>query len=238
MTFARSLSLSLRAGAAVALSLGLLAFTPGPTLAEGQRVPPPAQQAAMAAPGKQTVVLAGGCFWGVQGVFEHVRGVESAVSGYAGGSADTANYHTVSSGSTGHAEAVRITYDPAQISLGKILQIFFSVATDPTEVNRQGPDVGTQYRSEIFATTPEQQAAARAYIAQLDGAHVFHKPIATKVEPLAGFYAAEEYHQDYLVRHPYEPYVIMNDLPKVQQLKVLFPESYREQPVLVSRDRA
>ena len=186
----------------------------------------------------QTIVLAGGCFWGVQGVFEHVRGVESAVAGYAGGTAETANYAAVSTGATGHAEAVQITYDPAQISYGEILRIFFSVALDPTEVNRQGPDVGTQYRSEIFTITAEQAEAARAYIAQLDRADAFSRPIATRVAPLAGFYPAEAYHQDYLVRHPANPYIVINDLPKVRELQRLFPEHYVEQPVLALRPPA
>jgi peptide-methionine (S)-S-oxide reductase len=184
------------------------------------------------ATGPQTIVLSGGCFWGVQGVFEHVRGVQRAVAGYAGGKADTADYETVSTGSTGHAESVQITYDPQQISYGRILQIYFSVVTDPTEVNRQGPDEGTQYRSDIFATNTDQARVARAYIAQLNAAHTFTAPIATRVDTLPGFYPAEAYHQDFLVHHPDHLYIVYNDLPKVAALKTVFPELYREQPQL------
>ncbi|MBV8522272.1 MAG: peptide-methionine (S)-S-oxide reductase MsrA [Acetobacteraceae bacterium] len=215
-----------------ALAGSLLLYEPSHATDKAQRLPPPTLDARQATHGLQTTVLAGGCFWGVQGVFEHVRGVESAVAGYAGGTAETANYEAVSTGATGHAEAVRITYDPAQISYGEILHIFFSVALDPTEVNRQGPDVGTQYRSEIFTTTPEQAEAAGTYIAQLDRANVFSRPIATRVAPLTGFYPAEAYHQDYLVRHPANPYIVINDLPKVRELQHLFPERYIEEPVL------
>jgi peptide-methionine (S)-S-oxide reductase len=228
-------------GAVLALAGGVLLYQSSSRAAgEPQRLPPPTMDArpAGAARGSETAVLAGGCFWGVQGVFEHVRGVESAVAGYAGGAADTASYESVSTGATGHAEAVQITYDPARISYGQILRLFFSVALDPTEVNRQGPDVGTQYRSEIFTTTPGQAEAARAYIAQLDQGHAFSRPIATRVAPLAGFYPAEAYHQDYLVRHPGNPYIVVNDLPKVRDLQRLFPESYVEQPVLALRPPA
>ena len=216
------------------LAGALLLHQPSRAADEARRLPPPATDARLAGEvrGSQSVVPAGGCFWGVQGVFEHVRGVERAVSGYAGGAAETADYATVSTGATGHAEAVRVSYDPAQISYGEILRIFFSVALDPTEVDRQGPDTGTQYRSEIFTTTPGQAEAARAYIAQLDQAHAFGRPIATRVAPLAGFYPAEAYHQDYLVRHPGNPYIVVNDLPKVRALRRLFPERYVEQPVL------
>jgi peptide-methionine (S)-S-oxide reductase len=180
----------------------------------------------------QTAVLAGGCFWGVQGVFEHVRGVKKVLAGYAGGKAETAHYETVSDGDTGHAESVRIEFDPKQISYGRILQIFFSVALDPTEVNRQGPDRGTQYRSEVFAADAAQRQAAAAYIAQLDQLRVFGRPIATRVDPLAGFYPAEAYHQDYLERHPDQPYIAYNDMPKVASLKRLFPDVYLDKPVL------
>jgi peptide-methionine (S)-S-oxide reductase len=169
----------------------------------------------------------------VQGVFEHVRGVKSATSGYAGGSAETADYESVSTGTTGHAESVQVVYDPSEISYGEILRIFFSVGLDPTEVNRQGPDTGTQYRSEIFTTRPEQADEARAYIQQLDQAHVFSRPIATQITPISGFYPAETYHQDYLARHPDNPYIAINDLPKVRALQRLFPDWYVEQPVLV-----
>lgn len=180
-----------------------------------------------------TAVVAGGCFWGVQGVFEHVKGVTSAVSGYAGGEKSTAQYETVGSGSTGHAEAVKITFDPRVISYAQILQIYFSVAHNPTELNRQGPDSGTQYRSAVFPTNPQQAAVAKAYIAQLDKTKVFGKPIATKVEGEKPFYAAEDYHQDYLTLHPNNPYIMINDLPKVDALKKMFPDQYRADPVLV-----
>ncbi len=183
--------------------------------------------------GLRTVVLAGGCFWGVQGVFEHVRGVTRAVAGYAGGSADTARYETVSTGATGHAESVQVTFDPARVSYAKILQIFFSVALDPTEVNRQGPDGGTQYRSEVFVTDDEEGEVARRYIASLDAAHVFARPIATRVETLRGFYPAEAHHQDYLVRNPDSGYIATFDLPKVAALQRLFPSQYSPAPVLV-----
>jgi peptide-methionine (S)-S-oxide reductase len=187
------------------------------------------------APGPlQTAVLAGGCFWGVQGVFEHVRGVQKVVAGYAGGEQSTAQYETVSTGRTGHAESVRITYDPAQVSYGQLLQIAFSVVSDPTLLNRQGPDSGTQYRSAIFYADDTQKKIAEAYIAQLDAAHVFARPIVTRIEPLKGFYAAEDYHQDYLVHNPTAPYIAYNDIPKVENFKKLFPEIYSGQPVLVN----
>jgi peptide-methionine (S)-S-oxide reductase len=187
------------------------------------------------APGPmQTAVISAGCFWGVQGVFEHVRGVQRAVSGYSGGSKRTAEYETVSSGTTGHAESVMITFDPAQISYGQILQIAFSVVHDPTELNRQGPDVGTQYRSAIFYADPEQRRIAESYIAQLDRAHAFSRPIVTQVTPLEGFFPAEGYHQDYLVHHPSAPYIAYNDLPKVENFKREFPELYTAQPVLAA----
>jgi peptide-methionine (S)-S-oxide reductase len=182
----------------------------------------------------QTAVLSGGCFWGVQGVFEHVRGVQRAVSGYSGGSKQTADYGTVSSGTTGHAESVMITFDPALISYGQILQIAFSVVHDPTELNRQGPDVGTQYRSAIFYADPEQRRIAESYIAQLNQAHAFPRPIVTQVAPLTGFYPAEGYHQDYLVNHPSAPYIAFNDLPKVDDFKREFPALYSAQPALAA----
>jgi peptide-methionine (S)-S-oxide reductase len=196
-------------------------------------IPAPALDV-QAADGVQTAVIAGGCFWGVQGVFQHTAGVVNALSGYAGGSKASANYTLVSTGSTGHAEAVEIKYDPKQISYGKILQIFFSVAHDPTQLNRQGPDSGTQYRSAIFTTSDEQKKVADAYIAQLNAAKVFKKPIVTKVGPLEGFYAAEAYHQDYLTLHPNQPYIAFNDLPKVENLKKIFAQNYLEKPTLVS----
>lgn len=182
----------------------------------------------------QTAVLAGGCFWGVQGVFQHVRGVQSVVSGYAGGEKSTAQYETVSSGSTGHAESVKITFDPAQITYGQLLQIAFSVVFDPTKLNRQGPDVGTQYRSVIFYADDAQKRIAENYIAQLDKSHAFPGPIVTRVDPLKGFYPAEGYHQDYLVHNPTQPYIAYNDLPKVENFKRTFPALYSGQPVLVN----
>ncbi|MHC8290782.1 peptide-methionine (S)-S-oxide reductase MsrA [Pseudomonas sp. XS1P51] len=181
----------------------------------------------------ETAVFAGGCFWGVQGVFQHVKGVKKAVSGYAGGAADTARYERVSDGDTGHAESVEVTFDPAQVSYGTLLQIYFSVAHNPTELNRQGPDTGTQYRSALFLQSSEQQRVAQAYIAQLDAAHSFNKPIVTKLETYNGFYPAEEEHQDFLTEHPTYPYIVINDLPKVAQLKQLYPQRYQEKPVLV-----
>jgi len=182
---------------------------------------------------KQTVVLAGGCFWGVQAVFQHTKGVTAAVSGYAGGDKQTAHYEMVGSGRTGHAESVQITFDPRQISLGKILQIYFSVAHNPTELNRQGPDVGTQYRSAIFYANDDQKRIANAYIAELGKAHTFSRPIVTQLEPLSGFYPAEDYHQDFAVLHPSYPYIVFNDLPKVENLKHVFADLYRDTPVSV-----
>jgi len=180
-----------------------------------------------AAAGPQTVVLAGGCFWGVEAVFKHVKGVLEATSGYAGGSAATARYELVSEGSTGHAESVRVTFDPAQVTLGQLLQVFFSVAHDPTEVNRQGPDSGPQYRSAIFVSGAAQKRVADAYIAQLDGARVFPRRIATQVASLDAFYPAEAYHQNYAALHPRNPYIVVNDAPKVSHLRETFPALYR-----------
>jgi peptide-methionine (S)-S-oxide reductase len=174
----------------------------------------------------QTAVFAGGCFWGVEAVYRHVKGVKSAVSGYAGGSAMTANYMVVSTGTTGHAESVQVTYDPAQVSYGELLRIFFSVAHDPTQLNRQGPDHGTQYRSAIFVSNDEQKRVAQAYIDQLTQAKVFDRPIVTEVTMLPAFFPAEDYHQNYLALHPTEPYIVFNDLPKLAQLKQQFPDRY------------
>lgn len=195
-------------------------------------IPPPAIDETTLAH-SETAVFAGGCFWGVQGVFQHVKGVKKAVSGYAGGAANTAQYERVSDGNTGHAESVEVTFDPGQVSYGTLLQIYFSVAHNPTELNRQGPDSGTQYRSAIFPKNSEQQRVAQAYIAQLDAAHSFNKPIVTKLETYNGFYPAEEEHQDFLTEHPSYPYIVINDLPKVAQLKQLYPDRYQEKPVLV-----
>jgi peptide-methionine (S)-S-oxide reductase len=197
-------------------------------------VPAPKEKAPETSATSETIVLAGGCFWGVQGVFQHVDGVQRAVSGYAGGAMKNPTYPVVSTGTTGHAEAVEVTFDPRKVSLGDILQIYFAVAHDPTEVNRQGPDEGTQYRSEIFATSPAEANFARDYIAELNAAKVFPHAIATKVEPLAAFYTAEGYHQNYLTLHPGEPYIAYNDIPKVENLKRLFPSLYRDKPTLVA----
>jgi len=188
-------------------------------------LPAPATDAAPAG-GPQTAVFAGGCFWGVEAVFRHTRGVSKAVSGYAGGTKGEADYETVSSGRTRHAESVQVTYDPAQVSYGELLRIFFSVAHDPTQLNRQGPDHGPQYRSAIFTTTDEQKRVAQAYIAQLTAGKAFAQPIVTEVVPLPAFYAAEDYHQDYLAKHPNQPYIVFNDLPKLAALKEQFPSRY------------
>ncbi|HEY2177993.1 MAG TPA: peptide-methionine (S)-S-oxide reductase MsrA [Caulobacteraceae bacterium] len=212
---------------AASLIAGCLAAGPG---AAAARLPAPAYDPP--AKGLQTAVLSGGCFWGVQGVFEHVKGVKRVWAGYSGGKRDTASYDLVSTGTTGHAESVEIQFDPAQISYGQILRIFFSVATDPTQVNRQFPDVGTQYRSEIFYSNDGQRQVAQRYIAQLNGAHLLHAPIATRVDPADGFFRAETHHQDYLVHHPDQPYIAIYDMPKLSQLKTLFPEAWRPVPVL------
>jgi len=180
------------------------------------------------AKGVQTAVFAGGCFWGVDAVFKHVKGVSAVVSGYSGGGAATAQYEVVSTGTTGHAESVEITYDPSQISYGDLLRVFFSVALDPTQLNRQGPDVGSQYRSVIFYGNADQKETAQAYIAQLDSARVFPGPIVTQVVPFEHFYPAEAYHQDYLARHPYQPYIVFNDQPKLHRLKEQFPALYKQ----------
>jgi len=193
----------------------------------GAAVPAPTEDVPRAAsPGQQTAVVSGGCFWGIQAVFQHVRGVISATSGYSGGSAKTAEYEIVSTGETGHAESVRIVYDPSQITYGGLLRVFFSVAHDPTQLNRQGPDEGTQYRSSIFYSNDEQKRIADAYIAQLDNAKVFPRPIVTKVVPLQDFYPAEAYHQNYAALHPNQPYIVFNDAPKVEHLKKEFPDLY------------
>ncbi|MDB5430793.1 MAG: msrA [Caulobacter sp.] len=226
----RFLKPSILTSLAVALSLAASACAPGP--ASAAALPAPAVDAPRGGP-TQVAVFSGGCFWGVQGVFQHVKGVKSAVSGYAGGAADTADYETVSGGSTGHAESVRVVFDPAQISYGQLLQIFFSVATDPTQLNAQYPDQGTQYRNEIFYTNPDQKRVAQAYIAQLDKAHAFKSRIVTRVDPLVGFYNAEAYHQDYLTLHPESSYISSYDLPKIANLRKSFPQFYRASPVLV-----
>jgi len=190
-------------------------------------LPSPTLDAPIAAvKAKQTAVVAGGCFWGIQSVFQHIKGVVSATSGYSGGAANTAEYELVSSGNTGHAESVRIVYDPSQITYGQLLRVFFSVAHDPSQLNRQGPDSGSQYRSAIFYGNEEQRRIAEAYIAQLTAAKAFPHPIVTQVVPLKGFYPAESYHQDYAERHPYDPYIVYNDAPKLTHLRQQFPDLY------------
>lgn len=190
--------------------------------------PVPAVDAKLAAaPGKETAVFSGGCFWGVQGVFEHVKGVQRATSGYAGGTVENPYYELVSSGSTGHAESVQVVFDPSQISYGQLLMIFFSLAHDPTQKDRQGPDIGTQYRSAVFYTSGEQKKILEAYIAQINAAKVYDRAIATQVAPYSAFYAAEDYHQEYLTKHPDDPYIRFNDLPKIERLKRQYPELYR-----------
>jgi peptide-methionine (S)-S-oxide reductase len=214
----------------VRLFLGawLLACIQACTAAESAvALPPPTLDLpASSANGPQTAVFAGGCFWGVEAVFRHVKGVTSAVSGYAGGAAKTADYESVSSGTTGHAESVKVTFDPAQVTYGQLLTVFFSVAHDPTQLNRQGPDYGTQYRSAIFTTSDEQKRVAQAYVAQLDKAHAFGRPIVTEIVALPAFYPAEAYHQNYLALHPTQPYIVFNDLPKLANLKTQFPGLY------------
>jgi peptide-methionine (S)-S-oxide reductase len=214
-----------------------VAFTVAPLAACAEPavvIPPPAQEAPDTSAGLETAVIAGGCFWGIQAVYQHVKGVTNAVSGYAGGAKQDADYESVSSHLTQHAESVRVTFDPKQISYGKILQIYFSVAHNPTELNYQGPDHGPQYRSEIFPQSEAQAQTARAYIAQLDAAHVFKNRIVTKTGTMqAAFFPAEAYHQDYAVLHPMQPYIAYNDAPKVANLKRLFPELWRDKPVLV-----
>jgi peptide-methionine (S)-S-oxide reductase len=200
---------------------------------EPRVVPAPDVDAAAGTAPTEVAVLAGGCFWGVQGVYQHTRGVISAISGYAGGEQHTAEYDRVGTGTTGHAESVQVTFDPRQISYGRLLQIFFSVAHDPTQLNRQGPDAGPQYRSAIFPTNEEQARLARAYIEQLEAAGAYPYRIVTTIEPGRTFYPAETYHQDYMTRHPRDPYIMVNDLPKVADLERLFPERYRSEPVLV-----
>ena len=232
---------TLSSGALACLVLFLFmlgAWFRSPRAAAAARVvPAPAVDASGARASSNVAVLAGGCFWGVQGVFQHVNGVTNAVSGYAGGDEGTAQYEIVGTGATGHAESVQVTFDPRQITFGQLLQIYFSVAHDPTELNRQGPDVGTQYRSAIFPTTPEQARIAEAYIAQLDATHVFKSKIVTRVESGRTFYPAEDYHQDFLTLHPTHGYIVVNDLPKIADLERLFPERYRKDPVLVRAAR-
>ncbi|MER8765317.1 peptide-methionine (S)-S-oxide reductase MsrA [Mesorhizobium sp. M0968] len=206
--------------------------TPAVSAEDAVVIPPPAMDEKATA-GTEKAVFAGGCFWGVQGVFQHIKGVTSAVSGYAGGDQDTAIYEMVGTSRTGHAESVEITYEPSKVTYGQLLQVYFSVAHNPTQLNYQGPDTGTQYRSTIFAENDAQKKIAESYIAQLDKAKVFPKPIVTTLETGKTFYPAEDYHQDFLTLNPTYPYIVYNDLPKVENLKRLFPNLYREKPVLV-----
>ena len=222
-TMTRKLLLAAALLVAMHLSAGTPAVAESAVLA-----PAPEVDNAKASGALQTAVVAGGCFWGVEGVFEHVSGVHKVLSGYAGGEKGTAHYDAVSSGRTGHAESVQITFDPQEVSYGELLRIFFSVAHDPTQLNRQGPDSGTQYRSAIFYTDDAQRKIARAYIEQLNKSGVFPRPIVTRVDPLQGFYPAESYHQDFIAKNPRYPYVVYNDLPKIRNLKQVFPESYRD----------
>jgi len=222
----------------VALGAALFAahegVLPSPRANASIAIPAPTVDEPVGKPGaSETAVLAGGCFWGVQGVFQHVKGVTQAVSGYAGGAASTAQYETVGSGTTGHAESVRITYDPSQVTFGQLLHVFFAVVHDPTELNRQGPDVGEQYRSAIFPQNDMQQRIADAYIAKLNQAKVFDAPVVTQTKRDSGFFPAEDYHQDYLNSHPTAMYIVANDMPKLDDLRQVFPDLYREQPVLV-----
>jgi peptide-methionine (S)-S-oxide reductase len=223
---------------AIGVALVAAAIFLRPTLSSSAenavRVPPPATESADATTASETVVLAGGSFWGVQGVFQHLKVVTEVVSGYAGGTKVKPTYEEVSTGATGHAESVEVTFDPHVVSYGKILQVYFSVAHNPTELDRQGPDSGTQYRSEIFFTSERQKEIATAYIGQLDAAKVFSAPIVTKIEPLKAFYPAEGYHQNYAAVHPDQPYIAFNDLPKIDNLSRLFPELYRSEPKLVA----
>ena len=231
---ARWLRLSASVLAIALLAVGSRAIISQSVAEETRAIPAPVVDETPSADAKtETAVVAGGCFWGVQGVFQHVDGVIKAVSGYAGGTKDSANYETVGTEKTGHAESVQITFDPQRISYGRLLQIYFSVAHDPTELNRQGPDSGTSYRSTIFPASDEQAKVAKAYIAQLDDAHVYQSKIVTTIEPGKAFYPAEDYHQDFLTRHPSYPYIVMFDLPKIADLKASFPDLYRADPVLV-----
>jgi len=205
-----------------------------PVSGDASGIPAPALDNPKTQGALETAVLAGGCFWGMQGVFEHVKGVRQVISGFSGGKKDTAHYETVSTGTTGHAESVQITFDPKEVSYGELLRVFFSVAHDPTELDRQGPDEGTQYRSDIFYSNETQRKIAAAYVAQLDAAHVYGRKIVTRLDPLTGFYPAEQYHQDYLIHNPDNPYIVINDLPKIQNLRKTLPQMYAPRPVLVA----
>jgi peptide-methionine (S)-S-oxide reductase len=225
---------ALGAFALVACAAVFLGFAGSYAAEQATAVPAPALDNPQAPGPLQTAVLAGGCFWGTQGVFEHVKGVRKVLAGYSGGDRSTASYETVSTGTTGHAESIQVQFDPAEISYGEILRVFFSVAHDPTQLNRQGPDQGTQYRSSIFYADPTQEKIARAYITQLQDAHTFSRPIVTRVDSLKGFYPAEGYHQDYLFHNPNQPYIVFNDLPKIANLKRVLPDMYQDKPVLTA----
>jgi len=227
----RTLKIALLSAAILAPIGVTLLYSPAGAV---ELAPPAVDESTDGKPATETAVLAGGCFWGTQGVFQHVEGVTAAVAGYAGGKSSTAHYEQVEDGDTGHAETVQITYDPHRITYGKLLQIYFSVAHDPTELNRQGPDDGPQYRSAIFIQNPEQQKIAAAYVEQLGKSGAFSQPIVTKLEPFTGFYPAEAYHQDFLARNPHYPYIAINDLPKVHSLQKQFGPIYRDSPVLVN----
>ena len=220
----------------ILLTAAIAALTPLNARAESAaKIDPPAAEAA-APDGLETAVIAGGCFWGIQAVYQHINGVKNAVSGYAGGKAETAHYNMVGMGTTGHAEAVKVTFDPRVVSYGKILQVFFSVAHDPTQLDRQGPDHGPQYRSEIFPQSEAQAKVARDYIAQLNAAKAFKSPIVTRTGTMKdAFYPAENYHQDYATLLPWQPYIVINDAPKVQNLKAMFPDLWREEPMTVAK---
>jgi peptide-methionine (S)-S-oxide reductase len=213
--------------------IGVAAIRSAPPAENARIIPAPAADVSASDAKNEVAVFAGGCFWGVQGVFQHVKGVKNAVSGYAGGQKRTANYEAVGGGDTGHAESVRVVFDPRQVTYGQLLQVFFSVAHNPTQLDRQGPDVGTQYRSAIFPTTGEQARVARAYIAQLNTARAFDAAIVTTIEQDRPFYEAEDYHQDFLSRNPTHRYIVTNDLPRIEELKRVFPQLYRSRPVLV-----
>jgi peptide-methionine (S)-S-oxide reductase len=227
--------LTIALGACAAFSAVMLTQGPAAAAEDAVVIAAPAVDEPASSAQTETAVFAGGCFWGVQGVFQHVRGVTQAVSGYAGGKASTASYETVSDGNTGHAESVQVTYDPHVVSYGKLLQIYFSVAHDPTQLNRQGPDSGTQYRSTIFVSNDMQRKVAQAYIKQLDQAKSYPKAIVTTLENLQGFYPAEAYHQNFLVNNPHYPYIVYNDLPKVANLHRLFADNWADKPVLVAQ---
>lgn len=218
---------------ALALAAALIVSLEAPADAPAVTLPAPTVDSPKQSGHPQTAVFAGGCFWGMQAVFEHVRGVREVLAGYAGGSRHTADYQDVETGSTGHAESIQVTFDPEQLSYGQLLQIYFSVAHDPTELNRQGPDSGTQYRSVIFYADDTQRHIAESYIAQLTQGHAFRRPIVTALEPLKGFYRAETYHQDYYLKNPGAPYIVFNDLPKIRALQTVFPAEYRGSPATV-----